>query len=108
MNITDTSAISALGDGDAPEAGQAESAAFDSQGTLLSLDPDAVQGMMDADNALFVQGDAGDAVALLGNWTKAAKAFVGDDGQVYDPYVAQTSDGTTVTLYLDQDVTAVS
>ncbi|WP_374369145.1 hypothetical protein [Dongia sp.] len=111
MISADTSVISALGEADhdrleaGPDKDRTDPGA---QGTLLSLDPDLVLGMADANNALFVQGDAEDAVTLLGDWTKAAEAFVGDDGQIYDQFVGRTRDGSRVTLYVDRNVSTIS
>lgn len=95
-NITNIEVLNMTGDANPAVVGE--------QGTLLTLDPDAVLDMTDADNALFVQGDAEDAVTLTGSWTKGADTFIGDDGMAYDQYVGQTSGGATVTLYVDQGI----
>ena len=84
--------------------GNANPSAVGEQGTLLTLDPDAVLDMTDADYALFVQGDAEDAVTLTGSWIKASDTFMGEDGMIYDQYVGQTSGGVTVTLYVDRGI----
>jgi Ca2+-binding RTX toxin-like protein len=73
--------------------------------SAVTLDYDSVIGSTDANEKLFVFGDAGDSLNLSNagpgpDWTKTDSGHPGDDGRTYDVYQAGT-----VTVLVDTDVT---
>lgn len=72
--------------------------------TRIVLDPEIVETLADANNALFVQGDNAGTVALSGAWSKAAELFIGEDGIGYVTFLGRASSGVEVTLHIQEDM----
>lgn len=78
--------------------------AYVDSGTKIVLDPDIALSMADRDNALYVTGEAEDVLRLVGTWQRADESVTNDQGEVYHRYVAQSTSGQQVTLYVDCNI----
>lgn len=72
--------------------------------TRIALDPDMVENLADANNALFVQGDSAGTVALVGQWSKAEALFVAEDGIGYVTFHGRAGSGKDVALHVQEDI----
>lgn len=72
--------------------------------TRITLDPDLVETLADANNALFVQGDSAGTVALVGEWSKAEALFIAEDGIGYLAFRGRAGSGSDVALYIQEDM----
>ncbi|WP_158780705.1 BapA/Bap/LapF family large adhesin [Pantoea sp. BAV 3049] len=69
----------------------------------LVVSAESLLKVTDEHNTLYVRGGDGDTVTLNGSWEATGETLV--NGVTYNHYTSTTNDGSTVQLYVEDDVT---
>lgn len=67
------------------------------------LDAATALDMADERNILYIQGSAGDTLAMAGDWTRVEDRQRGEDGRLYQLFTTER-EGRLVEVYVGSDI----